>query len=221
MLPGFMQGAYPSRQRFVTDFREYPTGATLPVGWTSRGATLTTSVADNAGDPGGRSFSATAHATVYGLYSLDAAGSGVTDGEITAIILSPSVATQAVGLGLAYRANAGITAYEARIQEDAQAEIDFLKAAVAHVSQVAFAWTASTRYAIRARFQGTNHKVRVWAWGTAEPSTWSVDVTETTYASGWVGLILPHTANGTYTVNGRWTWFAFQPGAGTAPLPSG
>lgn len=216
MLPGFMPGATPSRHRFVTDFREYPTGTSVPFDFTEIVTDLTTSVANDAAMPGGRYFTATPGGG-YAFYTFNPAGGSVTDGEITAILRSATTTTSDSS-GIGWRTNTGFSSYELRLGSSAApgSTLDMIKANVAFLSATAFTWSASTLYAFRVRFQGTNHKARVWQWGNAEPSTWLIDVTDSAYASGFVSLSTP--GGGTA---GRWTWFAFRAGSGTAPLPQG
>lgn len=211
---------------YATNFREWPVGSALPPGWTSRNGTLTLSIAIDNAMPGGAFFAPIASATEtfaggYGMYSLDAAGSGVTDGDITAIIQSPSttsanVASFAIGL----RVTAASTGYEFRLHNEGTLGLDLLKSGVAHLSQPAFTWVANTLYAIRVRFQSTSIKCKVWAWPGIEPVAWDIDTTDATYASGYIGLEVPFIQAGANATNGRFCWFAFVPGTGAAPLPT-
>lgn len=83
-------------------------------------------------------------------------------------------------------------------------------------SESPFAWDTTNWWWVRLRVVGTAIKARVWQHGTAEPSTWTMEDTDATYASGLVGL-------GAYwaAIDHAVDWFAVALGGGTAPGPSG
>lgn len=49
-------------------------------------------------------------------------------------------------------------------------------------------WVGSTDNWIRIRCVGTSIKMRIWDVGSAEPGTWTIDVTDSLHASGYFGL---------------------------------
>ena len=51
-----------------------------------------------------------------------------------------------------------------------------------------FTLTQGTAYKVRFQAQGIALRVKVWLASAAEPSAWQIDVTDTTYATGFVGL---------------------------------
>ena len=85
-----------------------------------------------------------------------------------------------------------------------------------NLATVAKTWTASvdTYNWIRFRREGTSLKAKVWDFGSSEPSSWNIDVTDTSLSSGHVGLT---------TVVGsgikRLDYFAVSNGE-TIPVPS-
>lgn len=57
---------------------------------------------------------------------------------------------------------------------------------IADISSAGFTGTTTTWF--RIRVVGPNHKIRWWLDGSAEPSTWQIDVTDTSYTSGKIML---------------------------------
>ncbi len=56
------------------------------------------------------------------------------------------------------------------------------------LAAVTYSWQANKWYWIRFKAEGTTLRVRWWQDGEQEPSTWGIEVTDATYASGYVGV---------------------------------
>jgi hypothetical protein len=54
---------------------------------------------------------------------------------------------------------------------------------------------ANTRYSLRVQAQGTTLRARYWLTSGSEPGTWDVTITDATYASGFIGAIIPQQTN--------------------------
>ena len=55
-------------------------------------------------------------------------------------------------------------------------------------SVAGFTLTQGTAYKVRFQAQGIALRVKVWLASGSEPSAWQIDVTDTTYATGFVGF---------------------------------
>jgi hypothetical protein len=58
------------------------------------------------------------------------------------------------------------------------------------IGSTPFTASAGTSYSLRFRIVGTTLYARVWQTGMAEPNTWQITVTDTTFSSGYCGLRL-------------------------------
>jgi hypothetical protein len=76
--------------------------------------------------------------------------------------------------------------------------------------------SASTRYWVRLKATGTAIKAKMWAYGGAEPSSWSVSFTDSTRSTGLVGLMVVNPSEPYYC-----EWFSVGLGSKTAPFPNG
>lgn len=224
MLPALPKAAT-ARHRHVRDFREY-TSSSQPNEWTKRGATTTPawSITSDGATAGGKRLGVASPASVGTNISFDPAGV-VTDGEALALVKTGASTTASViNVGLAMRASAGsdvaYTAYLVRHSGINSGNFSLYVARdnVAAITSTTFAWAANTRYWIRFRMQGTSLQVKVWAYGSAEPASWTISTTDANLASGYVGINCPGTVNGP---QGTIEFFSFAPGNRTAPGLSG
>lgn len=80
----------------------------------------------------------------------------------------------------------------------------------------AFSWDTTNWFWLRMRAVGTAIKAKAWQSGSAEPASWTVEATDSTFGSGVVGF-------GTYysSIDSAVDWFSVALGGATAPGPSG
>ena len=85
---------------------------------------------------------------------------------------------------------AGVDTYYAGLRAGTRVEI--AKLVNGSFSQVAsnlsFSYLANTWYWMRFRLEGTSLKVKVWADGETEPEAWTVETTDSSHSSGYVGF---------------------------------
>jgi hypothetical protein len=81
------------------------------------------------------------------------------------------------------------------------------------VGSLAGTYSSEVWYAIRFRINGSSLKARIWVAGDAEPGTWDIDSTDSTYsAAGWNGATIAN-----FSTNAAWRKFGFGTGGDTAP----
>lgn len=56
------------------------------------------------------------------------------------------------------------------------------------LSSTSLTLTLGDWYRVRSQFNGSNLKVKIWKKGDAEPGSWTFEVTNSKFASGWVGF---------------------------------
>lgn len=104
------------------------------------------------------------------------------------ILVRVTPATTINYFGLAARYADTTHFYYADINNGTTAEIGRENAGFSTLASTAFSYSAGTAYWIRFRLVGTGLFMRVWADGSAEPSTWTVSATDATFTSGQFGI---------------------------------
>lgn len=89
---------------------------------------------------------------------------------------------------------------------------------VALTTDVARTWAASTTYRVRLKITGTTIQARVWATSGAEPTTWQLTATDSTYDTGRGFLMF---SNGTTAAARSMTFDNFTVAVGVPDAPSG
>lgn len=187
--------AEPTYVPLATDFSDYATGAGAPEGWTNRWDACTYAIAESGGAIGGKHLTTSTSSSSPILLSWDDVpadadleavtvvaaafnnstnaasvilrGSG-TAAEPTGYLFSLGISGTSDGVGI-YRVTGGTTP--------------------AVIATAAFTWSANTRYVIRAKAIGNALKMKAWAYGDPEPSSWSIETTDANIAAGgWVGV---------------------------------
>lgn len=161
----------------------------------------------------------------------------VADGEVLAILniehIDRVTAWQGPGViirgaGAETAANRGYTICFGFVQDPTTIKgIEVLKYTTngpgTQLAQKASDWVSSGYTCLRVRFQGTQIRARSWAYGSAEPSTWPIDVTDAFSASGFVGAYqigLTSSAMIGATYGTRYAYVGVTVGSGTVPVPA-
>lgn len=83
---------------------------------------------------------------------------------------------------------------------------------VGAVTNAPYNWTLDSPYWVRYRLIGSHHQIRIWPYGTAEPSTWFFDLTDTQVStSSYSGI-------GTFT-QGTVTYYQYSVGINGLSAP--
>lgn len=173
-------------------------------------------VADAAWAPDGRVLRATATTTARHIIRYDGITPTATNQEALTLLRMGDDDGRGPGLALRHSMNGALeTAYVAYFRPAGNTvEINrFLNGAWSFVGSASFANDPGVGYWMRFRAEGTTLRVRVWASGTPEPSTWLIVATDTGIASGGVGQYV-------YEPNVvEFDSFSAVAGSGTAPTP--
>jgi len=207
---------------YSTNFSGY-TADVAPSDWTARWVTAsnTWAVRSKASVEGGKTLENTG--TVDGRHLLSwntvDADSGRADAEVLARMRSSS--TGAGQLRLTVRGSGAAAAesgYSVEICTTAAADMRVSKLVSGTQTLLsplhAFAFAANTWYYVRFRVNGTSLKAKVWADGTEEPTSWQIEITDSSIsAAGWIGA-----SNVESTGTRDWDWFSIGTAGDTAPL---
>ena len=139
----------------------------------------------------------------------------IRDCDVVAIVKTGSAAANTSSFGVLIRSDGAATlgGYVAQLRDVAGVKKFSLGEGSAWTFEVPYAWVANTKYAIRLRAQATSIKAKVWAYGTAEPGVWNIDITDTTLAVGWVGTRIDSASDG------QLEFISVVVGANVATLP--
>lgn len=212
------------------DFSGYDTGSVLPYNWTHRSNSATGGIQAEAisGSVSGQELKITIASDGDRYVSFDPAGNtNNADVEVLAslymVASDPADNTSHAGVFVRRTgANSAENAYYASFRTDGSFNrtIFSIRKHVAGSSSNVSAdtgvtWDINTRYWVRLRAIGTSLKAKFWEDGSAEPSSWNVDTTDSDVTgSGYVGLFA-------YDQNGdpAFDYFSVAVGGGTAPGP--
>jgi YVTN family beta-propeller protein len=110
-------------------------------------------------------------------------GPTATDAEV---LFSGSISSYSnTNLGAVLRWSNSNNWYKAYINGTALVVQKKVNGTTTILGSASFAATAGTSYTLRFRVVGTTLSARVWPTGTAEPTTWMILVTDTTFSSGF------------------------------------
>lgn len=176
----------------------YPFSGTtsgLPTGWTQRWSTSNVTFSEGSGY---LRFAKTT-AGARNAASLDAIGS-VADVELLAKVRSDTKTDASTYPCLMVRGSgsaASENGYVCGIRRDGSGQLAIIQyvagtgtvPAVTGANSTRIDWSTNTWYWIRFRAIGTSLKARYWADGSAEPSTWDIDVTDSDVTgAGYAGV---------------------------------
>lgn len=207
---------------YSTNFSGY-TADVSPSDWTARWVTASNTWAarSKASVEGGKTLENTG--TVDGRHLLSwntvDADSGRADVEVLARMRSSS--TSAGQLRLTVRgsgAAASEAGYSVELCSSSASNMRISKLVAGTQTLIgtdyAFTFAANTWYYVRFRANGTALKARVWADGAVEPTSWHLEVTDSSItAAGWIGA-----SNIESTGTRDWDWFSIGTSGDTAPL---
>jgi hypothetical protein len=179
--------------------------AGLPTGYTARWSTTDIAWAVQtsavAGTPSGKDIKATI--TTSGLFvsSMDRAGQPI-DVDIVAMLYLDAVPASGQNAGGVACRVSGSTGSEnaytltfrtvAGVGETIRLN-KYVSGAVTALGNFTFSWTSATQYYLRLQAIGSTIRGKVWTPGTAEPSTWGIEVTDTDITgAGYAGLFAAH-----------------------------
>ncbi|WP_055586492.1 NlpC/P60 family protein [Streptacidiphilus griseoplanus] len=203
VLPGPQRTFTENKRPFVDDFQRTLPDLSLPAGsreywgaspgggsWSTLGPADTDfSVVPGAGVITLTTDYASRHATLR--------DDGITDVDVRSVARFDKVPTgQACSYALSFGYQDTHNNYRARLSflTTGAVELRVEKEVADTVTQLAPAQTlatgvpAGTDWTIRVRREGPRIRTRAWPSGSAEPSTWAVDVTDSTFTKGRVGL---------------------------------
>lgn len=178
--------------RFNDNFGSYTTGGGQPAGYTARWETVTVAydIIDDVSSPGGKYLEIVKSGSGRPLITLDAA-----DGDDQGIVaLLEFQAGSGVGLWInAAGTEAAPTGYLVQLTESTNTiglwEGTGGGAFTNHDNDTSLTLTAGTKYWVRLmRFDDGKVKARVWLETDEEPSTWNVEVTDSSHITGWCGV---------------------------------
>lgn len=185
---------------YSTDFSEYAHQTGVPSGWTARWNTasitynLTTSATFNNEDV------LILNSTGDQRHLISKDGQDCADGEALILFTQENFTGWSNPLGpqvtsIVFRgsgAAAAETGYALGPRENGTGLIlvKYTSGTYAQITgTTGLSLSASLRYWLRVRWQGTSIKGKIWQEGTEEPATWDIDITDSSFsASGWVGL---------------------------------
>lgn len=203
VLPGPTRTFAENKRPFVDDFQRTLPDTTLPVdqrqywGQSPGGgswSTLGPDATDYSVTPGAGIISLT---TDYASRHATVRDDEITDVDVRCVGRFDKVPTgQACSFALSfghqdthnnYRARLSFLttgAVELRVEKEVSDTVTQLATAVTLATGVA----AGTDFTIRVRREGTRIRAKAWRSSSAEPSAWTVDVTDSTFGKGRVGL---------------------------------
>lgn len=204
--------------QYYTNFGEYTSGA-APTGWTSRAISQTWTIIDDAAATGGKRLKVSGGSDGNAGLSWDSIDSDANRANVEVLMRIQSSSRTAGenycgAMVRAYASGGYLYGYAARIIRssvfvDSLCRVQLVKMSGTSWTTPAdyvFDWQASTDCWVRFRANGTSLRVRIWAVGAAEPGTWHIDHTDSTYGSaGWVGAY-------NYESNGNKLWDVFSVG---------
>ena len=157
--------------------------------WASAGGTPTWQIVSNQGKVTNTSVD------TYALLSAN------TYADAEALVrVSTSVSSTANWQGVTLRFQNATNAYYAYMRGTHVTIGKSLSNVHTNVADTTFTQSSNTEYWIRFRAQGTTLSAKIWADGSGEPSTWTISGTDTSFASGQVGIFLSPDAVGTTAV---------------------
>lgn len=192
------------RKYYADRLWNYPTGAGLPSGFTARWATTNISWSVQAetadGAPSDKEIKATITLAGHYAVSFDRAGQRANVDALV-LVLAPGTSGTSSHGGVAIRISGSAgseNAYTASLRSSAGAasSLRLMKLVAGTETQIAvhsLTWTANTWYYIRLRSFGTSLKSKIWALGSAEPSSWQIDTTDSDVTgAGYCGIYVRH-----------------------------
>lgn len=211
----------------ATDFGEASVATMIGNGWTV-GTTLTSNltaaiVASATSISGKRANIVKTTSDGYRLVRWDRVGS-VSDTEILALlhlVQDPAGTDTTTGQMTARAASDGDPYYvclPVEVSSSKKFEIGEGDGAGggARLGNVSKSWDTTNLWWIRFRLVGSSIKGKMWQYQTAEATTWELDFTDATVASGYVGLGMFYT-DANYAV----LWYSVATDGATAPSPGG
>jgi hypothetical protein len=207
----------PPSNIYSTQFTGGSTGV-APSGWTatSAPANVTWTVEADATASDGRVLRAVGTSTARHILRADAVSSSATTEEVLVRMKFSTGNTYGPGVAVRHSMNGSAeSAYVLYFRPNAgDIEMDrFLNGGWAWMGGAGFATTPGSWYWIRFRAEGTALKAKVWADGSAEPSSWTLTVNDGAITSGGVGVYIyePNTV--------VYDGFSGVDGPATAPNP--
>ncbi|MBE0448644.1 MAG: hypothetical protein IBX64_11200, partial [Actinobacteria bacterium] len=181
---------------FYTDFSKYPANQ-APSGWTPRWVTsnVTNLIKEKAGTAGGKCLEQKPTTGSRRSISWDAAGS-VSDVETVArlrtdtdTIASHQGWVVVRGSGASATENGYVVSiYNSSNNTKSILLYRYLDGTYQLLQSKPYDWSANTWYWARLRAIGSTIQAKVWPDGENEPSSWSLNATDTSIVSGWVGV---------------------------------
>lgn len=213
--------------KYFTNFEDSDVAADPPLGWTKRWAaaasplTYTRSVENASPAFKRRQVRLVQGGSAIGAITFDVVDADADRADVEAVTLVKLAATPDSDHVIFARASGASAAvangYYASITP-AVSEVRIGKVvsgAFTNIAVSSFASSAGNSYLMRFRVNGTSLKLRVWLAGTAEPTTWNVDTTDSALsAAGWVGF-----SGFTNARISEWNFFSVGTKGDSAPSP--
>lgn len=222
------------RSPSVTDFGDAPVATMIGNGWTERsgGSANYTAVIEASSNSisGKRANLVKTSTSSYKMFSFDRMGTSFADVEVLALlhlIQDPGGTNETTGQVIV-RADVAVDSFPADPYYIAlPCEVSGVKKSQigrgngsgggVAIGDVNKSWDTTNFWWLRFRVIGTSLKSKMWQYGTAEPTTWENDYTNSNVtAAGYIGL-------GVFYLDANYAclWFAVATGGNTAPAPGG
>lgn len=216
----------PIKTWYAERFWNLPVASGMPTGFTSRHSStgFTFSVQNDAigGSISGKEFKFDGINNVISAVSMDRAGA-FADGEVLVRGYAISTSGGAALLTASLRiqgSDPNVSSYRVQLRSLSNAGANLRLESVdagtlTNLANPSFSWSANTRYFLRLRVIGTNIRARAWQSGTPEPSTWNINVNNSTITgAGYAGF-----GAGAPAGDPAFDYIAVAIGGGTAPRP--
>ena len=178
--------------RYFIDFSKYTTDQ-APTGWSPLGSLGINKVVLETGSIGGKVLEL-ANSTLFRALSLDRIQEDINDDDVEILFKASAQINNTSNLEMFGLLRGSGTSsslsngYMGGLINGMVRIYRISSGTATSIGSTNKSWSTNTYYWVRFRANGTDLKIKFWEDGQSEPSTWDVEVTDSNYESGLVGV---------------------------------